>query len=161
MRPTTKTDKRRYWDSSVFLGYFNDTDNRRRQCLPIITAAESGKTLIITSTLTLAEIFWMEKEASFDQDTIDKVKDFFGYSFIGLSDLTRTIAERAQEISQQYQSFNHWDSVHMATAIHSDIVLLETFNDDLLKYDWHFRNQNGEEISITKPFISHQTEIDF
>ena len=161
MRPTTKTDRRRYWDSSVFRGYFNNTENQRSQCLPIITAAESGRTLIITSALTLAEVFWLEKEASFDQDTTDKMKDFFGYSFIGLSDLTRTIAERAHEISRGHQNLSHWGSIHLATAIHSDIVLLETFNHELLNYDWQFRNQNGEEISITKPFISHQIEIDF
>jgi len=161
MRQTKKPDKRRYWDSSVFLGYFNDTHNRRSQCLPIITAAESGRTLIITSTLTLAEVFWLEKEVSIDRDTIDKMKDFFGYSFIGLSDLTRTIAERAHELSREYQNLSQGDSIHLATAIHSDIVLLETYNAELLNYDWHFRNQNGEEISITKPFISHQIEIDF
>ena len=71
-----KGAERRYWDSCVFIGYLKDEYNRRSQCLPIIKAAESDRTKIITSALTLAEVFWIEKRATPDSEVKRGLKIF-------------------------------------------------------------------------------------
>ncbi len=156
-----KGAERRYWDSCVFIGYFKDEYDRRNQCLPIIKAAESGRTKIITSALTIAEVFWIEKRATPDSEAKKKIKDFFDYSFIGISDLTRRVAEHARKLTWDYENISNWDAVHLATVINSDITLLETYDKELLSYNLQFKNQKGQGIKITEPFISHQTEIDY
>lgn len=155
-----KVSEKRYWDSCVFIGYLNDEYDRRSQCLPIINAAESGRAKIITSALTLAEVFWVGKRTAPNSEAKRKIKDFFEYSFIGVSDLTRRVAEHARELTWDYENISNWDAVHLATVINSDIVLLETYDNELLSYNLRFRNQEGQNIKIAKPFISHQTEID-
>ena len=57
-----------------------------------------------------------------------KLKDFFDCSFISISDFTRGIAEYAHELTWDYENINNWDTVHFATVINSDLVLLETYN---------------------------------
>ena len=154
-------DGKRYWGSCVFLSYLNDEYDRRSHCLPIIKAAESQKARIITSAFTLTEVFWIREKASLDSETKKKIKDFFDYSFISISDFTRGIAEYARELTWDYENIDHWDAVHLATVINSDLVLFETYDKALLSYDSKFKNQKGQKIKILEPFISSQTEIDY
>ena len=140
--------EKRYWDSCVFIGYLNDEYDRRSQCLPIINAAESGRARIITSALTLAEVFWIGKKVVPDRQAKKKIKDFFEYSFIGISDLTRRVAEHARELTWDYEDISNWDAVHLATVMNSDIVLFETYDNELLSYDLQFRNQKGQKIRL-------------
>ena len=156
---TNKVLKKRYWDSCVFLGYLKDEYDRRSQCSPIIEAAKSKKTKLITSALTLAEVFWIGGKVVPGIEARKKIKDFFEYSFIDISDLTRRVAEHARELKWDHESISQWDAVHLSTVINSDIVLLETYDSVLLRYDLRFKNQNGKKIKIAKPFISHQGEL--
>lgn len=143
----------RYWDSCVFLGYLKKEFNRAEQCLPIIRAAESDETNIITSALTLAEVLWTGDRESINRSARASIKEFFDYSFIAVADLTRPIAENARELTWDYEEIGRFDAVHLATAMSLNTELMETYDKTLLEFDSRFRNSKDRLIRIREPNI--------
>jgi len=46
-----------YWDASVFLAWLNKEEGRFYICDAILKAAEEGQVKIVTSAITLVEVF--------------------------------------------------------------------------------------------------------
>lgn len=66
------------------------------------------------------------------QDKADKLKAFFRKSYIRPYNLTRSIAESAQDLVLN-RDIRPKDAVHVATALELKVPALETFDDGLLK----------------------------
>jgi predicted nucleic acid-binding protein len=49
----------RYWDSNVFLGWFQRESDKVPFCEPVLQAAAAGELFIVTSVLTLTEVLWL------------------------------------------------------------------------------------------------------
>jgi len=151
----------RYWDSCVFLAYLKEEPERIIQCDAILKAAQNGKTVIITSSVTSFEVLWMDGNQRYDENSKQKIRDLFEYSFIRIADLTRSVADRARELKWEYHDIQIKDAGHLATVIESDVSLFETYDQKLMEYDKKFRNRRNHEIRIVEPFITVEPELPF
>jgi predicted nucleic acid-binding protein len=120
-----------YWDSAVFLAYFQNEPNRVDLCQETLDRAEAGEVGIITSTLSITECLWLRGKEPIPKDRGVVVQRFFRRSFIRVRNLTRNIAETAQNIVWDHQ-IKPKDAVHVATALESRIQVLETFDMGLI-----------------------------
>ncbi len=143
------------------LEYLKGDYDQRDQCDMILTKAMEGKTTILTSSLTLAEVLWLDPQQVYNEASKQKIKDFFDSPYIQVIDYTRFVAERARELKWMYEGMGLKDAGHLSTVIESEIFLFETFDSNLLKYDREFKNTDGQEIRIVEPFISAQSELPF
>ena len=151
----------RYWDSCVFLAYLKEEPERIVQCDAILKAAQEGKTVIITSSVTSFEVLWLDEDQRYGENSKQKIRDLFEYSFIKIADLTRSVADRARELKWEYRDIQIKDAGHLATVIDSRVSLFETYDHKLLEYDKKFKNKLGQEIKIIEPFITTEPEFSF
>lgn len=126
------TVERIYWDSDVFLGWFQNEAGKVERCEGVIQRAERGEVLIVTSTLTLAEVLWMRNQPRLSKDKADLVQKFFRRSYIRVYNVTRKIAENAQSVVWD-NGIKPKDAIHVSTAINLKVDALETFDEGLLK----------------------------
>lgn len=126
------TIERIYWDSDAFLGWFNNDQGKAAQCGGVIQRAERGEVLLVTSALTLAECLWMRGQPRVPQEKALIVQRFFRRSFIRVYNVTRRIGESAQNVVWD-NGIKPKDAIHVATALHLGVGVLETFDIDLIK----------------------------
>ena len=126
------TVERIYWDSDVFLGWFQNEAGKVERCEGVIQRAERGEVLIVTSTLTLAEVLWMRNQPCLSKDKADLVQKFFRRSYIRVYNVTRKIAENTQSVVWD-NGIKPKDAIHVSTAINLKVDALETFDEGLLK----------------------------
>lgn len=122
----------RYWDSDAFLGWLAEEEDKVEECRAVIRAAEEGKTILITSALTLTEVLWMRRRERIPAESAEKVQQFFQHEYIVVNDLDRRIAEDAQRLVWHH-SIKPKDAVHVATALDAKVARMETFDGDLIK----------------------------
>lgn len=121
-----------YWDSDVFLGWLQEEEGKVDLCRATLERAKKGEVLIVTSALTLAEVLWMRNAPRISKDKAELVQRFFRRSYIRVYNVTRKIAESAQEQVWD-NSVKPKDAIHVATAIKLNLKYLETFDEGLLK----------------------------
>ncbi len=151
----------RYWDSCAFLAYLKEEPERIIQCHAILRAAQENKTIIVTSSITLFEVLWLDEDQRYDENSKQKIRDLFQYSFIKIADLTRSVADRARELKWEYHNIQIKDAGHLATVIESNVSRFETYDRKLMEYDRKFKNKLGQEVKIVEPFITTEPELDF
>ena len=129
----TEPFTRPYLDSSVFfalvkqehivgLGGLMRWEIARR----IFEGAESDKYTIFTSTITIAEVRRIREQTEpLDREEIRQVQRFLQRSFIQTIDVTREIAEMAQELGAEH-GMSPIDAIHLATAVWNgcDVLLV-------------------------------------
>lgn len=74
-------DQVRYWDSCAFLAILNE-EPEMDKCREVIEAGKFGKTSIVTSTLTLAEVLNAKGYYRLPTEKHQEVIDVFKHSFI-------------------------------------------------------------------------------
>lgn len=121
-----------YWDSDAFLGWFQEEAGKVELCEGTLERAKNGEIIIVTSALTLAEVLWMRNNPPIVKDKADIVGRFFRRSYFRVRNVTRTIAESAQDLVWSH-SIKPKDAIHVATAIDANATVLETFDDLLIK----------------------------
>ncbi len=122
----------RYWDSNAFLGWLAEEADKVEECRAVIRAAEAGKTLLITSALTVTEVLWLRGGPRIAAANAEKVQRFFGHGYIVVNDLDRRIAEAAQRLVWHHD-IKPKDAIHVASAIDAGVDRMETFDADLIK----------------------------
>jgi predicted nucleic acid-binding protein len=120
-----------YWDSAVFLAYFQEESGRVELCRGTLERAGTGDVCIITSTLTIAECLWLRNSPPVPKDRADTVRRFFRRSFLRVRNVTRRTAELAQDLVWDHQ-IRPKDAIHVATGLEARAVILETFDDLLI-----------------------------
>ncbi len=151
----------RYWDSCVFLAYLKEEPERVTQCDAILKAAQKNQTMIVTSSVTSFEVLWLDKDQRYDENSKQKIRDLFEYSFIKVADLTRYVADQARELKWEYHDIQIKDAGHLATVIVSEVCRFETYDRKLMEYDKKFKNRLGQKIRIVEPFITTEPELSF
>ena len=121
----------RYWDSDCFLGWLMEEPDKVDSCREVLEAAKSGKTVIVTSALTLAEVLAMRQRQKIPDDRRDKVIAFFKSDFIIVRNITRRVAERARELVWDV-GIDPKDALHVATAMDAKLGLFNTFDKPLI-----------------------------
>jgi len=110
---------------------------------------------MIDATLTIAEVLWMRNAPPIPKDKAEIVRRFFRRSSIRLRNVTRVVAETAQQLVWD-QGVRPKDAIHVATALEAKVQALETFDDALL-------NKSGTigvpPLLIRKPIAPAQRKL--
>jgi predicted nucleic acid-binding protein len=120
-----------YWDSDAFLGWLQEEPGKVEKCEGTLQRAKAGEVLIVTSTLTITEVLWMRGGPKVSRDKADKLRRFFRRSYIRVRNVTRSIAESAQDLVWD-NGIRPKDAIHVATALDAGTPVLETFDDGLI-----------------------------
>lgn len=120
-----------YWDSDAFLAWLQNEPGKAEFCEGTIKRAEAGEVLIVTSALTITEVLWMRGAPKVSRDKAQILRRFFRRSFIRVRNVTRAVAENAQEIVWDY-NIRPKDALHVATALDAKAIALETFDEGLI-----------------------------
>ena len=125
------TLERRYWDSDCFLAWLKSEEEKVELCRQVLIRAAAGGIQIITSTLTIAEVLDLRGHEKIGKDRRQQVIDFFKKSYITPVTITRRIAENSRELVWDH-GIKPKDALHVATALHAQIPLLNTFDSGLI-----------------------------
>lgn len=153
--------KKPYFDSSVFLAWIKkeivDQVDRRASADHILTRAENGNIIIVTSTLTLAEVHKLRAgPITPTKENGSLLKTFERYlekDWIRLVDVDRKIGENANTFCRDFGIYPN-DAIHLACALRAQC-------DYLLAWDDRFIKVTHPEIKIEEPQITGQTKIKF
>lgn len=122
----------RYWDSDCFLGWLQDEAGKVDACKQVLSAADDGKILIVTSALTIAEVLALRGRLRIPATERDKIEAFFRSEYIVVRNITRRIAEAARTYVWDH-GVDPKDALHVSTAIDAELQRLNTFDKGLLK----------------------------
>lgn len=121
-----------YWDSDCIIAYLQNEAGKADQCSYLLERADRGEVIVITSTLAIAEVLWMRGGPKIGREKAEIVNKFFRRSIFRVVDVTRKIAERAQLLVWE-NDIRPKDAIHVATALQSGVLFLETFDASLIK----------------------------
>lgn len=121
---------RRYWDSDCFLGWLLAEKDKEKHCQEVLTAAEDGKVIIVTSALTIAEVLALRGRQKIPAKDREKVEKFFRNEYVVVRNITRRVAEEARAYVWEF-GVKPKDALHVATAIDAGVPLLNTFDQSL------------------------------
>ena len=152
--------KRPYLDSSVFFGLI------KREEIPcpgglvrwqiaerIFEAAASGQYDIFTSTATIAEVRRIRRQDHpLDIAELQQIQEFFQHQYIQTIDVTREIAEKAQELGATYGMTTR-DFIHLATAIWWGCDVLLVWDKPFSR---PFATFPVEGVNVTEPYWEGQ-----
>src|SRR5208283_362176 len=144
-----------YWDSSVFVAFFNDEQEKQRADMveQLLDEAEAGRISIVTSSFALVEVSKLQGHKPLSASDERKIVDFFEYPFIHLVDATRDICEDARRLIWSHPSLFPKDAVHLASAL---AYAQREHLDGLFSYDDDFLKLNGvitTKFPVTQPFM--------
>lgn len=122
----------RYWDSDCFLGWLHAEPEKVDACQQVLSAAEDGKILIVTSALTIAEVLALRGRSKIPVTERERVEAFFRQEYIAVRNITRRISESARTYVWDF-GVDPKDALHVATAIDAGLKRLNTFDGGLLK----------------------------
>lgn len=145
--------KTQYWDSSVFVAYFNDEEGRADTVETLLNEGTEGKLTVITSAFACVEVLKLKDHKHLSQQDEEMISDFFQYPFIKLVDATRGICEAARHLIWKHPVVRPKDAVHMASAL---AYAQREQLDFLFSYDSDFLNLDGaltQKFHIKEPFI--------
>ncbi|MBV9785538.1 MAG: type II toxin-antitoxin system VapC family toxin [Acidisphaera sp.] len=144
-----------YWDSDAFLGWLQEEPGKVELCQGTLERAERGEALIVTSALTITEVLWMRRGPTIPRTKADLLRRFFRRSYIRVRNLTRAVAEAAQDIVWDH-SVRPKDAIHVATALDAKVPTLETFDEVLLKRSGMI---GGVPLLVRKPIAPRQSSF--
>lgn len=146
-----------YWDSNAFSGHLNDEGDKVAECEAVLSEAEKGHILLVTSALTIAEVLFIRPGGPrLPPEKREDVEKFFKADYITVRNVTRAIAELARDVFWDH-GIRPKDAVHVATASLFKVPVLHTFDGDLLG-----RNGiviNGHTLRIERPHVPHQLNL--
>ena len=148
--------ERVYWDSDPFLAWFQEEPDKREEASGTLERAGNGEVVIFTSTLTIAEVLWLRGGPKIPQDKAAIVRKFFRRSYFRLRNVTRAVAESAQNLVW-FEGIRPKDAIHVATALEAGIPILETFDDGLIGKSGKIGSAS---LIIRRPIKTAQTELD-
>ena len=120
-----------YWDSNCFLSLLQE-EAGAPQCEQVLQDAQDGKVIIVTSSLTLAEVLKMKGKVAIPKDQQDTVVKFFLSEYIVIRNVTRKTAELARELIWDH-GIDFKDAVHVASALENKLTMMHTFDSGLIK----------------------------
>jgi predicted nucleic acid-binding protein len=144
-----------YWDSDALLGWLQEEPGKVELCAGTIERAKAGEVLIVTSALTIAEVLWLRGGPRIPEDKANTLNRFFRRSFIRVRNVTRAIAESAQNVVWK-NGIMPKDAIHVVTALDAGASILETFDAKLI-------NKSGAvgspPLIIRKPIAPAQSDL--
>ncbi|MBX3386411.1 MAG: type II toxin-antitoxin system VapC family toxin [Phycisphaeraceae bacterium] len=125
--------ERVYWDTNCFLGWFQQEPNKRDALRELLNRAEADEMVIVTSAITITECAGLPTVRRVDDAASKKILAFFEQEYIALRSVERQIAERAHDLTRKL-AIKHADAIHVATAALSNVRVLHTWDEGMLKH---------------------------
>lgn len=148
-----------YWDACVWIAYFGQEKapkgkgtgfkDRFQMCSQVMTRAESGQIIIVTSSKSLSEVWRIPGDEKYPEGFMLEFTKRDHIFLIPESNFVRNNAEALR--GGQYGKIGGPDSIHLATALHADVSEFHTFDDGLLRLDGKIPDSNGKSLKICKP----------
>ena len=134
-----------YWDTSVFLDYFNEDDQHHAVIDEVLRdiRASNRQRLIATSTFTLTEVVHIKAEIQEPdlRDSAEELMDFFwnDRSVLRLVELNVGIARQARSLQRHVLGLGGKltasDAVHLVTASWLQVNEMHSYDRDHLRLD--------------------------
>jgi predicted nucleic acid-binding protein len=116
-----------YWDSCVFLDRLKRHPQRIDVLEAITDAADAGDLLIVTSSITIAEVARLpDIDLTTDQQATT-INAFFEHPWISVRFVDEVIAKEAQRL-KRIEGVSTCDAVHLATALRYRIPVMHTYD---------------------------------
>jgi predicted nucleic acid-binding protein len=138
--PAAGGRRRVYWDADCCLNYINGVADRLPDLDACLEAARKGDVLLMTSTLTIAEVAFAETEKArraLDMNIEQKIAGLWQPP-VTLVEFHQLIAVRAVALMRaamtRSESLKPNDAIHLATAQHMGVGEFNTYDRKLLKY---------------------------
>jgi predicted nucleic acid-binding protein len=148
-----------YWDSSVFIPYFNASNEPQRAAVfgDLLKEAESGHLIIVTSDFTLVEVIKLDAARKLSKAAEQTLTDFFDKPYLRFVTPERTVCESARSLIWKHTALYPKDAVHLASAL---FFSQRSHLDALFSYDTDFTKLNGKlgaSFPIVEPYIAAPT----
>jgi predicted nucleic acid-binding protein len=124
---------RRVWDSNVVIGFLCGSPQTKPDCELIIAQAERGELEIVVSAIVEAEVAYLKGVEEDDAEL--KIREFFSRDYIIVAAVDRPVTRLARKLIRQYHLTESPDAVIMATTVHLQVPILETYEKGLLGLD--------------------------
>lgn len=153
--------ERCYVDTCVYVVVFIGGDpghpTRLESATHVLEAAQRGEIDVVTSTLTIAEIFGTPMTGDHlppadRAANVARAGDYFQASPETLVELDERLAHRAAALAQEHQ-LKGADAVHVASALRARCDRLYTWDDSILKIE----RIGG--LEICAPAVGQQTAL--
>lgn len=138
-----------YWDSNCFLSFLQG-ESGAPQCEQVLQDAQDGKVIIVTSSLTLAEVLKMKGKIPIPKEEQDNVVNFFLNEYIVVRNVTRKTAELARELIWNH-GIDFKDACHVASALENKLTMMHTFDGGLIKKTGLVGTPR---LTISEPFVN-------
>lgn len=149
------TARRRYWDSDCFIAWLAAEADKVDDCRTVIRAAERGDLVIVTSSLSIAEVVKLRHHSPVPVADADQVRKFFRQPYIVVRELDRFLAEEAQSMVWDH-GVDPKDAVHVATAVRVGVEQLDTFDEKLIGKTGVI---GSPPLIIGRPLVTEQLEL--
>ena len=128
----------RYWDTGPFLAWLKQEAYRIDEVEPVIRAAQDGKVLLVTSSVTLVEVVKLDQKnapVAVPPEDAETIRKFFERSSINIRTFDRNTAALARQLIWDH-GLETRDAMHLATAVRWKMPLIETYDrKDLISLD--------------------------
>ena len=121
---------RRLWDSCVILGYLSGQHDIKANCEQIIEQAEREELEIVVSTIAQAEVAYLQGLSGSGSEL--KIDEFFSRKYVINAAYDIPLARIARRLIRDHHGLKPTDAIHVATALHWKIPIIETTDTDLL-----------------------------
>jgi predicted nucleic acid-binding protein len=151
------TDKKKvYWDSCSWLGFINEDEDKIVGLRYVLDQAKNGAIDILTSTVTLAEVFRLKCERGVERLPEDKDKifeDLLDQPYVVYVQVTRDVGIWARRLLRRTTGLKcPQDAIHLASAAINNADELHTFDGNhLLPFDNQIDRKDGKKLRICQP----------
>jgi predicted nucleic acid-binding protein len=158
--------KRPYIESSVFIAFIkgemqgpNEDQDAKEILDSIISAAKAGLFKIVTSSLTIAEVFKKKNHPELTIQQNEDLRPHFREDYIVLVEVDREVGERANELccilqadeESGFKAMRPNDAIHIAAAEKAEC-------DVVLAWDPHFMSQSKR---LTTVKLENPVHVEF
>ena len=146
--------KRPCFDSSVFLGGFNNEvrNHVKRGVVfqSLIERARLGDFKIFIAAAAIAEVYKTQSWGTSDQDRLDELFCLLDEDLITPIELDRSVAVEAHSLCRKHSSLRPFDAIHLACAASAGC-------DYLLTWDKRFEAVVHEKVKVEHPAMQAGT----
>ncbi len=128
--------EQRYWDSNCFLAWIRGEAGRAGVCDEILRAAHKGECVIVTSTITLAEVVRPRRKGALELTEADdaRIVAFFRSPFLKFVEFTSIMGQQARQLQWRH-NLHVRDAIHVVSALFAKVAVIESYDSDLLRLD--------------------------
>ena len=148
---------RRLWDSSVVIGYLTGDQSIGLACSQIIRQAELKETEILVSQMAIVETSYLRGQS--DEASERLIKEFFSREYIVPVNIDSYVSFIARDLVRKYRNsprISPADAVHLATAIHWKIPVLETTDNPLIRFN---QREGNPPVSVRRPLYDGPQQL--